>query len=286
VERFRVITLNIWNNSGPWTERVELIRHELRRLQPDVIGLQEVLRMQPGDRPSDNPESDQAVQIGDGFGYRVAHGTATDCGNGLLFGNALLSRFPIIEQENFALPGIKTEERRALLYALLETKSGSWPVFVTHLNWRLDHGAVRLKQVRFIVDKILEVVPPDESKLPPILMGDFNAEPNSDEIRFLKGLHTLDERSVYFADAWECGGDGSPGHTFDRRNCFAALAHEPPRRIDYIFVRGRDRQHRGEPLSTELVFSAPAQQDGREVWPSDHFGLLSELSAVADQISA
>ena len=47
---------------------------------------------------------------------------------------------------------------------------------------------------------------------------------------------TLEGRSVYYADAWVYGGDGTPGYTFDRKNRFAAVAHEPPRRIDCDFV--------------------------------------------------
>jgi hypothetical protein len=38
----RVATLNIWNRSGPWPDRLPLIRRELQRLGPAVIGLQEV----------------------------------------------------------------------------------------------------------------------------------------------------------------------------------------------------------------------------------------------------
>jgi endonuclease/exonuclease/phosphatase family metal-dependent hydrolase len=107
-------------------------------------------------------------------------------------------------------------------------------------------------------------------------MGDLNAEPESDEIRYLCGLATVAGKSVHFADAWRYSGTG-PGHTFDRKNRFAALAHEPPRRIDYIFVRGPDRKLRGEPLSTRLAFATPAGEGESEVWPSDHFGLMTEL---------
>jgi endonuclease/exonuclease/phosphatase family metal-dependent hydrolase len=110
------------------------------------------------------------------------------------------------------------------------------------------------------------------------LAGDFNAEPESDEIRFLRGFATRDGRSVFFADAWSYGGDGGPGFTFDRRNAFAARSHEPPRRIDYVFVRGPDSKWRGEPLKTQLVFTEPTD----DVWASDHFGLLTELSTHAE----
>jgi endonuclease/exonuclease/phosphatase family metal-dependent hydrolase len=110
-------------------------------------------------------------------------------------------------------------------------------------------------------------------------MGDFNADPDSDEIRFLHGRHTLDGTSTYWADAWLYGGDGGPGYTFDRRNGFAALCHEPPRRIDYIFSRGPDSKFRGEPLLTQLAFCQASAGTTGQIWPSDHFGLYTELAA-------
>lgn len=277
MERLRVATLNIWNKSGPWPERLALIRRELSALQPDIVGLEEVLRLVP-DGGEPGPGTDQASEIAEGLGYEIAFGRASDYGGGLAFGNALLSRFPILEQAVDPLPDLDSGETRSLLSARVETPAGVLPVFVTHLNWKLHHGRVRIRQVRYIVERIFERAPVDESCLPPVLMGDFNAEPSSDEIRHLVGLATLDGQSVFFADAWRWGGDGGPGYTFDRRNSFAAISHEPPRRIDYIFVRGPDRKLRGEPLETRVCFTEPELREGRAVWPSDHFGLITELS--------
>jgi endonuclease/exonuclease/phosphatase family metal-dependent hydrolase len=39
-----------------------------------------------------------------------------------------------------------------------------------------------------------------ENGFPPIILGDFNAEPGSDEIRYMTGLHSLQGRSVAFLD--------------------------------------------------------------------------------------
>lgn len=278
VDRLKIATLNIWNKSGPWPERLRLIRAELEALSPDLLGLQEVLRMSHEGRPVLTPESDQATEIADGLGYEIAYAAAADYGSGLWFGNALLSRHPIRDRRAIPLPGRETGESRVLLYALIETPHGPLPVFVTHLNWKLHHGSVRLAQVRFIVDRIFELAPLDEKYLPAVLMGDMNAEPDSDEIRHLRGLATIDGKSVYFADAWRYSGSG-PGYTFDRKNRFAALAHEPPRRIDYIFVRGPDRKLRGEPLDTRLAFATPEGEGDDALWPSDHFGLMTELVA-------
>ena len=277
----RVATCNVWNKSGPWPARLALIRSELGRLLPDVVGLQEVLRFRP-DSASEAPlsaQNDQATEIADGLGFQIAYGMASDYGNGLKFGNALLSRYPISAQETFELPGAESGETRSLLYVTCETPHGSLPVFVTHLNWKFHHGAVRQRQVVAIAERIRDQVPIDGAQLPPVLLGDFNAVPEADEIRFLTGLCALQGKTVYFADAWAFAGVGS-GYTYDRANDYARKAREPSRRIDYIFVRGPDRKFRGEPLSVELAFNVADERSGAPVWPSDHFGLCADLAVT------
>jgi endonuclease/exonuclease/phosphatase family metal-dependent hydrolase len=274
----RVATLNVWNKSGPWLDRLRLIRSELDRLRPSLVGLQEVLRFVP-DESTFVPTgvTCQATEIAAGTGFSVAYAAASDYGGGLRFGNALLSSFPILEQAVFELPSLGSGESRSLLYVRVETEFGELPVFVTHLNWKLHHASVRLEQVKFIVDRIADLAKVGGAYLPPVLLGDFNAEPEADEIRYLRGLSVVEGRSVFFADAWVYGGDGSLGATFDRKNAYASRAHEPPRRIDYIFVRGPDALLRGEPIHTELAFADAEGSGEAQVWPSDHFGLVSDI---------
>jgi endonuclease/exonuclease/phosphatase family metal-dependent hydrolase len=274
----RVATLNVWNRSGPWTDRLGLIREGIARLDADVIGLQEVMRLvRPGTLEPISPEHDQAAEIASGFDYEIAYAGASDYGNGLIMGNAVLSRFPIYETRTFRLPDQGTGERRALLYALTGAPWGRLPLFVTHLNWRFDHGFVRLRQVAFIAERIAEMAPIQAGFLPPVLMGDFNAEPSSDEIRYLSGLHVLEGKSVHFADAWVYGADGSAGATYDPKNDYARKNREPPRRIDYIFARGPDAELRGEPLHARLAFHEPSTTANGTLWPSDHFGVYAEI---------
>src|SRR6188768_2649498 len=144
----RVATINVWNKSGPWLSRLRLIRRELERLQPDIVGLQEVLRFR-ADNALDAPltaQNDQLTEIAEGLGYQLAYGVASDYGNGLKFGNAVLSRHPIVAEQNFELPGRESGETRALLHVLCTTPHGCLPVFVTHLNWKFHHGSVRQRQ--------------------------------------------------------------------------------------------------------------------------------------------
>jgi len=268
MERLRVLTLNIWNRQGPWEERLAIIRRGLERLEPDVVGLQEVLRHEELDE-------DQARQIGDGLGYRSVYGKAWDLGGGLVFGNAVLSRHPVALRNLWPLPVGPGDEGRALLHAEVEAPCGRVPFFVTHLNWKFHEGATRLEQVLFIADRIAEAAPVGSEAFPPILVGDFNAEPESDEIRFLRGHHVARGRSVWLADCFHVAGAG-PGITFARRNPFAFAVREPDRRLDYVFVRGPDRRFLGEPLAARVVLDEPVGG----VFASDHFGVFAELSAV------
>ncbi|HEY4159093.1 MAG TPA: endonuclease/exonuclease/phosphatase family protein [Polyangiaceae bacterium] len=279
VSTLRVATLNIWNKGGPWLSRLPLIRREIARLDPKILGLQEVLRFLPEglEHMQPSPQNDQASEIADGLGFHVAFAEANDWGRGLKFGNALLSRYPIVEERRFVLPGIESGEQRALLYTLCDTPSGPLPVFVTHLNWKLHHGSVRQRQVAYIVERIDELAPPDDKTLPAVLVGDFNAAPDADEIRYLTGLHAIDGKTAYLADAWAYAGSG-PGYTFDRENDYARKAREPSRRIDYIFTRGPDRQFRGEALSADLAFHKASAEFAEPVWPSDHFGVVADIT--------
>ncbi len=264
----RVATLNIWNRSAPWTERRAAIRAGLKALAPDVVGLQEVVRATDGDG------LDQAAELAEGFGYHVAFGR-TPSDQGYPFGNAILSRWPITRTEVFALPRGGTDEFRNLLFAEITAPFGALPFFTTHFNWKLHEGNVRALQIREVTARVKRLAP--TSGFSPIVVGDFNAAPDADEMRYMRGLTSLGGESVYFADAFLVAGDGSPGQTFCKRNPFAAPMREPDRRIDYIFVRGPDDRGRGEVLDAKLCFDAPI--DG--VFPTDHFGVVATISTGA-----
>jgi endonuclease/exonuclease/phosphatase family metal-dependent hydrolase len=261
----RVATLNIWNRCGPWEQRLGAIRAGVAALSPDLLGLQEVVRLDPGDGDG----LDQAEAIARGLGYAVAYGRAHD---EPFYGNAALSRWPILRSQTFELPRCGTGEKRTLLFAEIDSPHGLVPFFVTHLNWKFDEGHVRAAQVRDIAKRIDSVLRP--GTFPAVLVGDFNAEPDSDEIRFLRGLTSLgEERRVYYQDAFGVAGGQAEGHTFARRNAFAAPLCEPDRRIDYVFVKGCEEPGRGQPLEAAVCFDAEVAG----AFPSDHFGVVATL---------
>lgn len=258
----RVLTLNIWNRQGPWDQRLALIRDGVRELSPDVVGLQEVLF---------HDGKSQAHAIAEGLGYEVAFGKAHDLGGGVEFGNAVLSRFPITRTEVSPLPTGGTREARSVLFAELASPFGALPFFVTHFNWKFHEGVVREAQALELAAVLKQKAP--IAGLPPIVVGDLNAQPEATEIRFLKGLTSLAGKSTFLDDAFEHAGSGE-GYTFDaQRNPFAALTHEYPRRIDYVLVRGPDKLGRGKPLHARVVFEDVAS--GIEA--SDHYGVYAEI---------
>ncbi|MBI3783407.1 MAG: endonuclease/exonuclease/phosphatase family protein [Deltaproteobacteria bacterium] len=268
-----MLTLNCWNVIEPYEPRMELIRRGIEALRPDVVGLQEIIVRRDG--------FDQAARIFAGLGYRWEFGPAMRFNrdgsalpvdaDGDAFGNVVASRWPIVRSRVHPLPGVESGERRSAIAAVIESPSGLLPFISTHLNWKYHHGVIRERQVVALVDFVGEWslgVP-----LPPILVGDMNADPDSAEIRFLCGLQRLDGRSAYFQDAWRVTGNAGPGFTWDNRNTYAHLAFEPNRRIDYVFVGLGDGSGRGWIESARVVLDEPVGG----VFPSDHFGMLAEV---------
>lgn len=257
-----VATLNIWHDAGPWPQRCELIVDELSRLKPDLVGLQEVLCWPDGHR--------QAEEL-TGLGYEVVYAAASRRSDGAWLGNALLSRLPVRRSGTVALPA-DGGEPRSMLCALVDTVDGELPIFVTHLAWEYDLGAVRARQVAAILEGIerslADLPGAHEQVLPCVLMGDFNAAPDAEELLPLQ---------VGWVDAWSAAGDG-PGTTFDPANDYARPWEEPAQRIDYVFV---EADPRARVRYAEIAFDTPTNVGGRPVWPSDHYGVWCRLELLA-----
>jgi endonuclease/exonuclease/phosphatase family metal-dependent hydrolase len=269
----RILTLNLWHDRGGWPERAKRIRGWIDRLEPDLMGFQEALRL---------PGFDQMADLLEGRPYEVAFAPASSFGRagreqerGEL-GNAVASRFPIASQEAIALPGAGDGETRSALSVTAAAAAGPVSFACTHLNWKLHHGFVREQQVVALCDFVQRRRPRDG--LPPILVGDFNAEPDSAEIRYVTGLQSIGGWSVCLLDAWRVAGGPGPGLTWSNANPNARAEREPDRRIDYVFVGLPRRDGLGQVLACRVVC------DGAEggVWPSDHFGVYAELRSRPD----
>lgn len=269
----RVLTLNCWNISPPYEERVAAIRAGIELLAPDVIGMQEIIVRRDG--------FDMGAEILHDLGYSTVFGAAfrwSEAGgplahdaDGDAFGNLVASRHPIERSAVHALPGVESGERRSVVSTVLATPAGRLAFLTTHFNWKLHHGFFRERQAIAFAGLIQQWA--QDTDLPPIATGDLNAEPDAAEIRYLCGLQSLAGASTYMQDAWRLAGDGGPGHTWDNANPYAAPSFEPSRRIDYVLVGSPDALGRGVIESARLAMHEP--RDG--VFPSDHFGVVVDV---------
>jgi endonuclease/exonuclease/phosphatase family metal-dependent hydrolase len=260
--RLRVLTWNLWWRFGPWERRRPAIAATLAELRPDVVALQEVWG-EPGG-------TNLAAELGAELGYEHAYAFRLSL-DGVDFGNAVLSRWPITSSMATDLPAPPdADELRLMLRADVDGPRGRFQVFSTHLNWRFDHSAVRQEQVRTIAEAVAAARP---RTFPPVLCGDFNAVPDSDEVRMLTGRAAGPVDGLVFHDAWEVAGDGGPGPTWSNANPYAALDLEPDRRIDYVLTGWPKAGGAGHVTSCRVVGTEPV--DG--VVPSDHYGVLAEL---------
>jgi endonuclease/exonuclease/phosphatase family metal-dependent hydrolase len=265
----KILTLNLWHDAGDWPARSKLVRQWIDRLDPDLIAFQEALRL---------PGFDQVEALLAGRAMHLDYVKASkfwkkdrehEAGD---VGNALASRWPIVDREAVVLPASPDGERRAALSATVDAPFGPVGFTVTHLNWRLHHGVVREQQVQAVCELALRRAP--RGGFPPVMAGDFNAEPESAEIRYVTGHQSLDGESVCFLDCWARAGDpGHSGVTWANRNPHARGELEPDRRIDYVFVGLPKRGGLGQILGCRVVCD---EEDGG-VWPSDHFGVFAEL---------
>src|SRR5262245_15853570 len=156
----------------------------------------------------------QADEIAAGTPWHVHYVPAWHIGGGLTFGNAILSHHPLVDQASLPLPDPAGVDPRTVAFARVEAPHGPIPVFVTHLTFQLHLGHARCEQVRALADHVARLAP--IAGPPPIVLGDFNADPDADEMRFLRGLTSLGGRSVYFADCWLATGAAGPGYSYDR----------------------------------------------------------------------
>jgi len=263
--RMRVVTWNVWWRFGPWEARQPAILETLRSLDADIVCLQEVWETRDGE------SQPRALAEALGYQYVAAAGLGLDLAPESL-GNAVLSRWPITGARAASLPAPQgLDELRVILRAEVGGPRGPIEVFSTHLNWRMDQSHVRQLQVAAACEFIASTR--DARTFPPVLCGDFNAEPESAEIRQLTGQAAVPVEKLVFLDAWRVAGDGGPGWTWSRLNPFAATDPEPDRRIDYVFVGYPGEGARGEIVSARVEGVAPV--DG--VQPSDHYALLAEV---------
>lgn len=266
----RVVTWNLWWRFGPHRDRQPAIASVLAGLDADVILLQEVYRA----------DGEDQVEVLARTLDRHGVATVDDDGERTAFGNAVLSRWPIIGVEQRNLPGLDGRPgHRNALRVEIDHPDGPQVVVTTHLDWRYDASALREAQLSDLLGWLAERAPTGEIETirPLILGGDLNALPESDEVRRLVGLspgYLPDSEAPMrvFTDCWAAVGDG-PGITWTRANPHSADALWPERRLDYVLVAWPRTKPDGNPRRAMLAGTEAV--DG--VVPSDHYAVVVDL---------
>ena len=261
----RVLTWNLWGRDGDWRRRREAIAAVIAESAAEVCGLQEVW-----DAPEGNLAADLAERLDLRWCWVRAHPPRPE--DGVAIGNAVLSRWPIVAVEEVELPTGGLGERRVAVCARVAAPTGVLSFVTTHLTYRPGGSAIRLEQVRALAGFVAEQA--GDCAYPPVVTGDLNAEPTSDELRLLGGLLTAPAvPDLVLLDAWRYAPPEDPGFTWDRRNGYQQHSIIPDSRIDYVLV-GLPLHDRGRIETARLGGNAPVNG----VWPSDHFAVIADLS--------
>ncbi len=259
--RARVVTWNVWANSGPWELRYARIEQLLRGMDADIVGMQEVFRA-----VGYEPVAEIAQKLGLTYTPCIEWFEPAQ----LESGTAVLSRWPVSDTGSLKLAGFDGGDGGLVQFARVDGPRGQIDVFVVMLDWRPDLSHVRQAQVRELAAYVNDTGSPAH---PVLILGDFNAGPDSDEMRMLVGQSQTAAPGLVFYDAWEVASEGGPGHTFSRRNRHAAAALLPDRRIDYVLSAWPRARGAGHPVRCEVLGTAGL--DG--VDPSDHFAVMAEF---------
>jgi endonuclease/exonuclease/phosphatase family metal-dependent hydrolase len=257
-----LVTLNTWKNGGDYPRRLALMGEQLAALAPDLVVLQEVF-VAPG-VGVDTADSLATALAMDSLHAparakpRPHEGGAVDSSSGL----AVMTRLSVDRYERLSLPPDPDGGERVALIARMRWNGLALAVVNLHLTYEPDAHDRRCEQVREIVRALRAGEPTDAV----VLAGDFNAEPESDPLRWLR-----EASGFSVVNAWEAAGGPQPTMT------------EPPgsttlgaRCVDHIMLLQPPRRAVLEFAAAGRVLDRVDPHSG--ILPSDHAGLRAALS--------
>lgn len=249
MDRLLVATLNILNLADRWHERLPLILADMAALQPDLLGLQEVVYPMQQDR--------LIGAAGEGH-YQAVRGWA----GRPEYGNSMLVKEPLAfgAYERLDLGILRSAHR-----VIVPLPSGARLLFaVTHLHHPPAATEERRAQVAQLVPW-LDTSPAHDAM---IVVGDFNADP---EEPAYAGMVAGGFRSAY-----RVANGAEPAVTWPSGLQAPAMDTDGiPEPLDYIWVRGAI-----EVEDARLAFNRPDPEDPT-LYPSDHFGIAAHVRVGA-----
>ena len=207
--RLRILSYNIHHAEGVDGKLdVPRIAQVILSVDPDLVALQEVDKntIRTG-KVNQDIELSRLTKMNCIFGSNITF-------QGGQYGNAILSKFPIIKNKNFLLPNVDSGEQRGLLRSQIQISNKENVLFFsTHLDHRRS-DTERLASAKAI-NQIISL----DNKSHAILAGDFNDVPDSPTLKELGKVWLRTNKKILRT----------------------IPASKPSRQIDYIFVQPKER---------------------------------------------
>jgi len=252
----RVASLNLRNLADRWEQRLPLLLADFAALQPDLIGLQEVVYPLQQDR----------LLGASGAGtYRARRGWA----GRPEYGNAVLIRDGLRLAPLPASPADRLDLGLARSALRVELSADDRPAlrFVTvHLHHTTDDAGARHRDEQ--AGRLLDWLAALPAVPATIVVGDFNANP-------AEAAYARIMAAGYRSASVEANGR-EPAVTWPSGLQAPAMDTDgEPMCLDYIWLAGAVRA-----TGARLVFDRPAADDPT-LYPSDHVGVLARVQLDA-----
>ena len=250
--------------------RLEIVIQELQSLNVDIIGLQEA----SSSRGRGNIAARIAAQLGFQYVYAPSSSrvfaseklnTAIARVMNFTEGPAIVSRFPILHSQVYDIPHCGLfPNPRVLLRTQLQTPWGQLWACSTHISSDPCQAYA-----------VAQLLHDQYDSLPLIVMGDFNAQEHSSNM-----THLIREAGLI--DTFRTANPITSGCTVDQH----VYASHPTAfgRVNYVFLRPGANTP-GQTRTSRIVLNTPRRfPDGQVLWPSDHYGVLTEADVFSSVI--
>jgi len=306
--KLKLLTINVWSgldyrgtfrfgeyeNDEIRERRFEVLVKQIKRHNPDIIFIQEA-----------NPLGIYASRLADELDFDEIHQV---CNAGIKFGPVgiptnfkeglvILARKNLQFEEynveklagSFGIFGdlltIHFDESRFFLVGKIKVNDTPIYLINTHLGSEPPYDSSGVQSRKNEIETILKYIT-DLNEHPVILGGDFNAAPESEEIKTITDgeilFDTFSKNNSNKTFTWDP--DKNPNIIFSKNHfdaCGEKLSEEEiksaeydnvPRKIDYIFLNNKFSVD--DVLQTDIVLDSLI--DG--VYTSDHFGVLTNIN--------
>ncbi len=270
MNKLSIATLNVWNKNFEWNKRLPLILSELRRINPDIIALQEVLK---------DKSSNTSDLISEGLGGYTSFFYPEVEGSEKSSGVAILCKMTPIKSYLFRFSRYFNDPNDTgnKLFGCLEFEIGGLRKLFVGTTWLSISEQAQERAVRelgfFVKDQLslkendILVIAGDMNNVTdkPIVelkrLGINGMVDTFEEFNGGQNPDTWPNSKDFFIKSWK---DKHPDQEMD----FEIVK----RRVDYLLVS----KVANVKITSSMLFADKADSEG--MYPSDHLGICSEIS--------